>query len=145
MYFQAHLNFVCKFPWDNSSLISGTNISKYFPLFYVARKCAKLHTCILNLLPIGASQARWNTINETTEQQLQLLRIPTGQKQTSWLFTALRASSETQGQFEGAGKKLGRRKVKNEEKSSSLRSWLFFAPSNCPWVSEDDQKREYRI
>ena len=27
------------------------------------------------------------------------------------------ASSETQGQLEGAGKKLGRRKVKNEEKS----------------------------
>ena len=32
------------------------------------------------------------------------------------------ASSETQGQLEGAGKRLGRRKVKNEEKSSSPRS-----------------------
>ena len=31
--------------------------------------------------------------------------------------TSLKASSETQGQLEGAGKKLGRRKVKNEEKS----------------------------
>ena len=28
-----------------------------------------------------------------------------------------RASSETQGQLDGAGKKFGRRKVKNEEKS----------------------------
>ena len=92
MCFQAHLNFVCNFRSDNSSLISGTNISKYFLLFYLAQKCAKLHTYIINsLLPIGASQARWNTMNETTKQQLQLLRIPTGQKQTSWLFTALRA------------------------------------------------------
>ena len=32
-------------------------------------------------------------------------------------YTAKIPSSETQGQLDGAGKKLGRRKVKNEEKS----------------------------
>ena len=37
-------------------------------------------------LPIGAFQGQWNTINEVIEQQ-QLLRIPTGQRQTGWLFT----------------------------------------------------------
>ena len=48
-------------------------------------------------------------------------------------------------------KKFGRRKVKNAKKSSSSRSWLFFAriffrlfpvPINCPWVSEDAERSD---
>ena len=52
------------------------------------------------------------------------------------------SSSETQGQVEGAGKKLGQRKVKNffpAPSSSNFSSPQFFpAPSSCPWVSEDE-------
>ena len=82
--------------------------------------------------------------------------------QLQWLFRQIRrltinpgvryiAILGDPGAVGGAEKKFGRRKVKNDEKScSSRRSWLFFArifscpfrlfpaPTNCPWVSEDD-------
>ena len=47
-------------------------------------------------LPIGAFQGQWNTTKRRTEQR-QLLRIPTGRRQTSWLFTSA-AGKLNQGQ-----------------------------------------------
>ena len=51
-----------------------------------------LHTIqyILNWpLPIGAFQGQWNNQrNNRTQQQQQLLRIPAGRRQTSWLYTS---------------------------------------------------------
>ena len=45
--------------------------------------------CILNWpLPIGAFQGQWNNQQNNRTQQQQLLRIPTGRRQTSWLFTS---------------------------------------------------------
>ena len=49
-------------------------------------------------------------------------------------------SSETQGQLVGAGKSLNGR----EKKFARRKVRLFPAPTNCPWVSEDDWNYEYR-
>ena len=39
-------------------------------------------------LPIGAFQGQWNNQRNNRTQQQQLLRIPTGRRQSSWLFTS---------------------------------------------------------
>ena len=50
---------------------------------------AYIHTYILNSpLPIGAFQGQWNNQRNNRTQQQQLVRIPTGRRQTSWLFTS---------------------------------------------------------
>ena len=47
-----------------------------------------LHYVLNWPLPIGAFQGQWNNQRNNRTQQQQLLRIPTGRRQTSWLFTS---------------------------------------------------------
>ena len=52
----------------------------------IITKCTYIHTYLIDHSPWGFSGPINQRYNRT--QQLQLLRIPTGQRQTSWLFTS---------------------------------------------------------